>query len=567
MVPTTQPPTFTKEQIEEAWTEHTAPDSTKYYYNAVTKQSTYTKPHSLKDEQETTGSVPIDNEEPKRTWSEYTDPSTGKKYYSDGATTTWTRPEEMEELAESVYADEDEAPKKKRKKKASENDVPAFSSKEEAVAAFKGLLLVKAVQPTTKWNDVVKLCSSDSRWEACELLPLGERKQALAEYQTKRANELRELERQERMRAKDAFVQMLTEKLPLLPNFSATNSQLSDIRAALSKDDRFYAVEKEETRESLFLDFCEEVRKRDERKRWTKKRETKDAFFEFLKECEESGSLTFASTWYESKYDTFIQLTDTNSNNLPSGRSSFVGSLGDIQRSDPRIVVSSSMLDSERELYFADFMLELQNAEEERRRRIREVRKRAEKAQKESFSGALRKMASEGVLRPKSRWRDVEAVIAADSSYRPVEDLERDAPREMFEDFIEEWNEIYGRDRAFLSSLVHSSKSQRISVFADTTYEKFSKALLDEAAHSPDLHSDTRRILNRDDPVSSARLYFDELVERARQDQTASSARRASLRRGLAEESSEDEGEIPENSEVVAEESGSLNEEVSEAKA
>jgi hypothetical protein len=28
------------------WTEHTAPDERKYYYNAATKQSSYVRPHS-----------------------------------------------------------------------------------------------------------------------------------------------------------------------------------------------------------------------------------------------------------------------------------------------------------------------------------------------------------------------------------------------------------------------------------------------------------------------------------------------------------------------------------------
>lgn len=245
----------------------------------------------------------------KQVWKEYTDPNTGKKYYSDGVTTTWERPNEMEGTAESkIWADaeEEDLPKKKKRKKATENDIPEFNSKEEATAAFKGLLLAKGVQPTTKWNDIVKMCSSDSRWEACEVLALGERKQALAEYQIKRANDLRTLERQERMRAKEAFVQLLTEKLPTVPNFSATSSQFSDVRDSLSTDDRFYAVEKEETKQSLFVDFCEEVVKREDRKRRSKKRDAKDSFVAFLKEHEESGSLTFASTWYVKQKCLFV---------------------------------------------------------------------------------------------------------------------------------------------------------------------------------------------------------------------------------------------------------------------
>ena len=132
----------------------------------------------------------------------------------------------------------------------------------------------------------------------CEdALTVGERRQALAEYQTKRANELRNLERQEKNRAKEAFDQLLTDVISAVSGFSAWTSRFSDVRATLAKDDRFHAVADEETRESLFLDFCEEYRKRDERKKRNKKREAQDAFLSFLSEKEDSGGITFASTW------------------------------------------------------------------------------------------------------------------------------------------------------------------------------------------------------------------------------------------------------------------------------
>jgi pre-mRNA-processing factor 40 len=70
-----------------------------------------------------------------------------------------------------------------------------------------------------------------------------------------------------------------------------------DVRDFLSKDDRFYAVEDETTREELFYDFVEEMRKREERTKRNKKREAKDAYLAFLKLREEEGKLTFASTW------------------------------------------------------------------------------------------------------------------------------------------------------------------------------------------------------------------------------------------------------------------------------
>ena len=286
-------PRPTADQVDEAWKEYTAPNGMKYYHNAILKESTYTKPTTL-----TKGEALVATPE-KRKWQEYEDSVSGKKYYSDGVTTTWEKPEDFvnNSDAQKVAETMESEPVKKRKKPVIEKESP-FANKEEAIAAFKGLLLAKGIVPAIKWNEVVKLCSSDSRWEVCEdALSVGERRQALAEYQTKRANELRSLERQEKIRAKEAFGQLLSDVLLTVTGFSAWSSRFSDVRATLAKDDRFHAVAAEETRESLFLDFCEEFRKRDERKKRNKRREAHDAFLSFLGEKEETGTLTFASTW------------------------------------------------------------------------------------------------------------------------------------------------------------------------------------------------------------------------------------------------------------------------------
>jgi pre-mRNA-processing factor 40 len=285
---------YSKEQIESAWKEYDGPNGVKYYHNPIINESTYIKPEALTRKDAATKAATNGR---AAKWKQYEDASTGKKYYSNGVTTTWEKPAGFQSDADAT-AEDSEQPAKKKKKTASKKE-SEFANKAEATAAFKGLLLAKGIAPNLKWNEVVKLCSADSRWAVCEdALSVGERRQALAEYQTKRANELRDQERQERIRAKEAFGQLLTEVLPTVTSFSAWSSRFPDVRGSLSKDDRFYAVEDEGTRESLFLDFCEEFRKRDERKKRSRKREAQDSFLAFLGEKEEMGSLSFASTWY-----------------------------------------------------------------------------------------------------------------------------------------------------------------------------------------------------------------------------------------------------------------------------
>lgn len=515
------PTAYSQKQLDDAWSHHVAPNGTIYYYNNILQTSTYDKPEVLKADELAKGAVSSNEGQSSMPWKKYTDANTGKHYYSNGTATTWEKPDGFEDADANTESAPDEPPKKKKKESKAEI---SFSNKEEAVAAFKGLLLAKEVSPSSKWNDLIKLCSSDPKWDACETaLTTGERKQALAEYQTKRANDLRANERQEKIRTREAFLQLLSDKVGDIKDFSPWTTSFVQIRESLAKDDRFHAVENDTTRESLFLDFCEEFKKREERRKRNKKREAQEAFDAFLHEKEETGLLTYASTW-----------------------NSFVASLEEKDRKDTRFDTSPFISDSDRQLFFADFVIKLQQVEDDRRNRIRGARHRAEKAQREDFVNSLRSLSETGKIVPSTSWRSVEALITSLPTYGPVFDQDIEAPRDMFEDFVSEWSETYRRDRSLLCQLVFPSIGEAIVVNPHTVLKEFSQALLDAAEASPDLYRETRRIINRSHPVSSAQLYLEELVAASKEAQAADFPRRPSIARRWAENDSEDEGEIEE---------------------
>jgi len=520
---------YSQEQIDAAWTEHTAPNSMKYYHNSILQESTYTMPSVLAGRVQLTSSI-IDGVDAKSqlTWIEYSDPTSGKTYYSNGVTTTWEKPggfgfsSEINRAAQG--GDEKEPPTKKKKEAVKKEGV--FTVKAEAQAAFKGLLLAKGITPTNKWKDVVKICSADSTYDSCQILSLGEKKQALAEYQTKRANELKNLEREERKRAKDAFVDLLSETLNLIANFNPLTTRLRDVHDTLVVDDRFQAVEDEGTRESLFVEFCEEVRKREERKKRNKKREMKESFFAVLKEHEDNGKLTFASTW-----------------------SSFLASLDEGEINDPRFLASPLMSDSDRELYFSDYVIELQAAEDEKRRRIREARERAETAQREAFCETLRRLAANEMIVPYSRWSTIEELVHREPAFGPVQEQDRNAPRDLFEDFISEWNSRYQHDRSFMRRILSLQKrnGQTSKIFTtESTYDEFTERLLSSSAGVVMDYQESRLIINTEDPLSSAKIFFNELTKGI----SESPAQHHSSRALAVDDSSIDEGEIVEDGEI-----------------
>ncbi|GKY99977.1 hypothetical protein MPSEU_000951300 [Mayamaea pseudoterrestris] len=528
-------PQYTQAHIDAAWKLYTDQTTGRAYYtNALISKSQFEKPECLVLSEQQQMKQAATSVASATAWKEYKDVTTGKTYYSNGTITTWEKPQElMQCVATSDSSDKKDVQqpdaasstkKRARKQSPTPSDID-FGSKEEAISTFKGLLLVKDVGPALKWQEVAKLCQTDRRWEAClAALSMGECKQALAEYQTKRANELRDMERKERARAKTVFMELLTSVVPTLPSFSAHSSRFGDFRDALIKDERFHAVDEERIRENLFADFCEEFQKREERHRINKKRLAQEHFLAFLAEKAESDMLQYSTTW-----------------------TSFLSSLQETELQDKRFMVSTEFSDQDRQLFFADFVLELQRQEDDKRRRIREATRRAEKEQREAFISALTDLAVKGKIVPATKWRILEEQLSLHPSYAPLKSQHRDGPREVFDVFVTEWNAKYRKERTYLSQIIYPSSIGDEIVKEDTIFDDYLTALLERATEqSPAAYRETKRIINDESPVSSALLYFNELSMRAKGLTGPPILRHGSAIRGNDSDSSEDEGEIEE---------------------
>jgi len=502
------------------WSEHISPEGQVYYFNQVTKESVWARPAEMGPAKIATvasapaavTAAPLQQEQVEREWKEYYHPETKTVYYSDGVLSVWEKPPELiskEKNTKPTVSGTESANYSKKE------DVPEYDTKEEADAAFVELLASKAITPTTKWPEVVKLCSNDTRWTAC-CQTNGQRKQILAEFQTKKQKEEKEQRRQELAKARKGFTEMLMLKVPQQTILGAPAANLAylDIRDRLLTDSRFFAIEDEDLRQELFYDYVEETKKREERIKATKKKEVKDGFFAFLKEKEEAGVLSHSSTW-----------------------ASFRSSLGPSDQQNPRFLVNENMTDLDRQVFFADFVMELQAQHEEKLRRIREAQLRAEKAQRDAYRDMLAGLARQGILTISSRWGgSLLDQVRSDPTYGPVAEQGRDEPRILLEDFVEDMRDVYFRDKPFLIDLLQIGNFER-TITEKTTYEEFRDALLKAAGLN--LVADCKRVLNRE-PISSAILTYHELIQRAK------IGALVVKRRPILPEESEDEGEIVE---------------------
>ena len=512
----------------------------------------------------------------ERAWGEYTDPTTGNTYYSNGVTSQWTKPETMiqaERLSEDNKDDSEgdnadlEPARKVRKTLGDSQRIPEFATEEEALDTFNKLLADRDVTPGQKWSEVVKLFTTGSGgggsgesvaviWEGCQnALTTGERKQALAEYQTKLANDIRTKERQGRQRSKEAYLQLLSDVLPTVSSSNSNSGSASsssnylcfqDVQGILHKDERFHAIDDDATREALFVEFWEEYRKREERRKHNEKRDEQHAFIDVLKVLADSGVLTCASVVHNTTWDSFVASLD-DSVRMKYSRYMVSSSQSDTSTATPSV---TSLENHEKDFLFGRFIDEMQHTEDENRRRSQEDRRQAEIDQREFFLETLVRLAEEGRILPSSNFSGVvDSVLGQENSFVHLQQQDRDRPRELFEEFVNDWNEVYRGDRLFLSDIVRRAYEKqgksivvRSGTKSDESYEEFCQAILNEASNSANnsTHQRALRIISGHSPVSSARLYFNEMQ------QSRKSVQHQPQRGGADAESSEDEGEIAE---------------------
>ena len=483
----------------------------------------------------------------ERPWKEYTDATTGTKYYSNGITSSWTKPPEMIQ-AETQHQsgnepDDDSAdPQTKRPKiDDKESFSVTFASKEDALQAFQKLLADRDVTPTQKWGEVVKLFDSAKNknpkqvavWDACEnALTNGEQKQAFAEYQTKLAKDLRNKERQDRLRIKEGFLKLLSDTVAAAVKARGLNIRqlrLEDLESDMIKDDRYQAIPEDSTREEIFAEFMEEYGKREERRKQTDQREAQNSFLDFCKELYDKKLLhsdaPFA-TW-----------------------EAFTRSLSDERKGDDARFKASWLpliVEDGKTFLFQRFLDDMKVAEDEARIRAEEESRQAAIAQRDFFRNILVRLAQEGKVVPSSNFVDLEPILRKEESFEVLLKVDSSRPKELFEDFVNSWNETYRDDRIFLSQVVRKMAEETGMNIKEkaTSYELFCSTLKEASSTEDSILKRVERIIeNEFNPVPSSRLYFNEL-----QQSSSGPRRRASqLTNQIADDSSEDEGEIAED--------------------
>jgi pre-mRNA-processing factor 40 len=454
----------------ERWQTHLAPDGRTYYYDVVTRRSTYAKPEELM--------TTIERAEAATRWTRYEtkDPTTGESraYWAHETTgeTTWETPKEIEEVREIVRRAESRSGRAKtgnggvsgvdgtererergaggsktetNKEKGGEDDGAVFSSDyanvEEAKLAFKKMLADHGVRVSTKWEEVLNRTKSDRRFGA--LKSKTDKKQCLNEYQMAQVKREREAKRMAEKKARESFMAMLEERRVELGITSNTRLYGRDprIEEGLSEDARWRAVTDRRERGDLFDDFTRSLRVREQREREERKSVTQEAF----KECLLDAGADAVTPWrkiYERVKDDPRTM--------------------DCEPLD-RLEVFEGLVREMREKDIVDHDESLKaDAREERRRR-------------QAFVELLEELRRDGAIQPRSRWKSFVGRIENDVRYiNACNNVNGSRPRELYEDMLNEMEDEIDAKLDDFEDLLHEGYKAR-ELFGDTTWDKAEK--------------------------------------------------------------------------------------------
>ncbi|XP_035826647.1 pre-mRNA-processing factor 40 homolog A isoform X2 [Aplysia californica] len=475
-----------------AWGEHKAPDGRIYYYNSLTKESSWEKPEDLKSPQEKLLS--------QCPWKEYKSDA-GKVYFHNSVTkeSRWTKPKELGELeamiaasapASSVDSPSNKSepssaieqamqatlasielppppsaaaaatlpvveapvePKKEPMPVAEKEEPPKkeqyiFRNKKEAIEAFKCLLKEKEVPSTASWESAMKLIINDPRYGA--LKHLNEKKQAFNEYKTQRAKEEKEEQRLRAKQAKEDLEQFLLHN-------DRMNSSIKYWKAdtMFGEDEAWKSVSERERRD-LFDDVVHLIAKKEKEEAKVLRKRNIKVFTEIL---DNMPNLTFTTTWSEAQQ----MLLD-----------------------NPRFTEDPDLENMDKEdalVCFEDHIRLLEQENDDEKERERRRLKRNQRKNRESFIVLLDELHHQGKLNSMSLWMDLFPVISQDMRFGSMLGQPGSTPLDLFKFYVEDLKSRFHDEKKVVKEIL---KEKGFFIEISTTYESFSNAILSDKRSS-----------------------------------------------------------------------------------
>ncbi|XP_068899976.1 pre-mRNA-processing factor 40 homolog A isoform X6 [Tenebrio molitor] len=486
----------------EQWTEHKAPDGRTYYYNSMTKQSSWQKPDQLK----TASECP---------WKEYV-ADNGKIYYHNVNTkeSRWIMPTELEEIKKKIAAEEtkgvsatatptevsspaqlsvgpvasnsnspnvapvaspgksalessmaatlaaislpnpaskseedtngvipNEAPKEPPKP--APEPVKVFKDKKEAMEAFKELLKSKNVPSNATWEQCVKIISNDSRYETFK--KLNEKKQVFNAYKTQKQKDEKE---ENRLKAKKSKEQ--------LEEFLLNCDKISSTTKYYKCDELFSTTEiwtsvNDSDRRDIYEDVVFTLAKREKEEGKVLKKRNMKKLSEVL---DSMTKITYDTTWSEAQSLLLANTAFKNDVNLLA-----------MDKEDALIVFEEHIRQLEKE--------QIEDKEREKKRLKRQCRKN-----RDQFLALLDHLHEEGKLTSMSLWVELYPIISADIRFSAMLGSQHGStPLDLFKFYVEDLKARFHDEKKIIKEIL---KDKNFEVKVDTSFDQFATVICED---------------------------------------------------------------------------------------
>lgn len=409
------------------WQEARAPDGRTYYYNAVTKETTWTKPAEIM--------TPLEKALASQPWKEYSTPEGRKYYYNpESKQTVWEMPAEYREALSSVQL----PPKPAQPAPAfvaggstaltsystprdagtpfdsrARNDgiqlpvtkevVPDYSSFEEAEAAFMKLLRRSNVQPEWTWEQTMKATIKDPQYRA--LKDPKDRKAAFEKFAV-------EVRQQEREKAKERLAKLRTDFSNMLKTHPEIKhySRWKTIRPIIVGETVFRSTDDEEERKQLFEEYIVELKKQHLEQQAANRKSALDDLVAILKALD----LEPYTRWSQAQ-----EILEQNER----------------IKSDERykLLSKSDVLTA-----FENHIKSLERSFNDARQQQKSSKARRERQNRDRFIELLQSLRSQGKIKAGTKWMNILPSIEEDPRYVAMLGQAGSTPLDLFWDVLEE---------------------------------------------------------------------------------------------------------------------------------
>lgn len=341
-----------------------------------------------------------------------------------------------------------------------------MADSKDLATLFRELLREKNVGSNASWEYALKLIGNDTRFEMFRHHP--ERKQMFNAYKVQRAKEEREDQRMKAKKAKDNLEKFL----------QASDKMHSNIRykqaCEMFRDNEVWKAVPEADKREIFSDvvrYLSESEKEETIK--LQKRNTR-----VLSDILDSMiSITYKTTWQEAQQ----QLLD-----------------------NPIFAKDADLLGMDKEdalIVFEDHIRQLEQEEDEERKRENKRLVRQARKNREAFIQFLDELHAQGKLTSMSKWCNLYPEISADPRFTAMlsQPFAGSNPLDLFKFYVEDLKARYEDEKTIIRDITKISGFQ---VTINTTYEDF-VTILSEDDRSATLD------------VGNVKMVFERLMEKA----------------------------------------------------